>query len=204
MPLCYKIMSDLPKIPDEFLDYALRQLKQEMEKQVANINNGNLTRTDNDRIITETDGTQVVALKQIRINLEKELGKWVTDNITSEWQHIIVGCTAPSANISTPNDHCQPPHIDVSRQYTLQYLLEKSNPDQDTVFYREHGKPLRRKVGTRVLDMNKLEVIDSICAPLHTWILLDPSIIHHPRNIRGSRILLQIGLDCEPFGVLRD
>jgi len=204
VPLCYKIMSGLPKIPDEYVDYALRTLKQEIEIHGPNVDGGKLNWTGNDRLITQIDGKQVASLKQIRINLEEKMGEWVNNNITTEWRHIIVGTPVPGTNISTPDDHCQTPHTDISRQYTLQYLLEQSNPDQDTVFYQEHGKPLRRKIKTQILDMSKLTVIDSIRAPLHTWILLDPSIIHHPMNIRGSRVLLQVGLDCEPFGVLRD
>jgi hypothetical protein len=197
-------MSDLPKVPDEYVEYALQTLKYEIETHGPDVGGGILSRTGNDRIIIQPDGTKVASLKQIRINLEEKMGEWVTNNITSEWRHIIVGTPVPGTNISTPDDHCQTPHTDVSRQYTLQYLIEQSNPDQDTIFYQEHGKPLRRKIKTQILDMNKLTVVDTLRAPMYTWVLLDPSIIHHPVNIKGNRVLIQVGLDCEPFGVLRD
>jgi len=219
MTTCFKVMSELPKVPDEFVELALRTAKQKREefvpvahsepfklKEFQNPNdpimteNGQLQNPLFDRIITH-NGTQSASLRLLRFSLEEQMSDWVNDNITTEWKQIGVGTTVHSGALGDTEETMQGPHTDVTRQYTLIYVIERSNEDQFTVFYQEPGYPVRRKKNTLILDMDHLVEIDSICIPLYTWVLVDATIIHSAQNVRGNRVSIQIGLDCDVFDV---
>jgi hypothetical protein len=212
-------MSDLPKVPDEYVELALQTAKQKVKefvpvvhdapfklKEFQNLNdpmmteNGQLQNPLFDRIITH-NGKQSASLRLMRFGLEKEMSEWVNNNITTEWSQVGVGTTVHSGALGDTEEYMQGPHTDVTRQYTLIYVLERSNEDQYTVFYQEPGYPVRRKKNTLILDMDHLVEIDSICIPLHTWVLVDSTIIHSAQNVRGGRISIQIGMDSDTFNV---
>jgi hypothetical protein len=83
----------------------------------------------------------------------------------------------------------------------LIYLLEKGNEDQYTKFYQEPGQGVHRKRNVTIYDMDSLIELDSVCAPLHTWLYFNASILHSVENVLGNRISIVVGFECDPFGV---
>jgi hypothetical protein len=81
------------------------------------------------------------------------------------------------------------------------YLLLKDNDDQETVFWREDRKPLRRKRDTVQPGYQGLTKLGSIVIPLHTWVYFDTTVLHSVENIHGSRVAIHIGSDCDTMGV---
>jgi len=83
----------------------------------------------------------------------------------------------------------------------LLYLLETSNPDQDTVFWREPDKTMHRKRKTFTYDLDSLIQVDTIRIPNRQWWYLDATILHSVENVLQRRIALQISFDCDPFEI---
>ena len=83
------------------------------------------------------------------------------------------------------------------------YLIETSNPDQDTVFWQQKGKPVYRENAVFVNEdptmTHELVELERYTFPLRTWWYLDSRVVHSVENILGSRIGLQIGFWDDPF-----
>jgi len=197
MPLCYKIM-DLPKVPREYVDFALNLVKEVNDPYK---NQQNLNPQQEGRIITK-GGITYASRTNPRYSMENIMGKWVNDNITEEWSHVSVANNIPSPKTvgqGTPTIHG--PHSDQTRSYLLLYLIESTNPDQDTIFYQEPDRNLYRKRNTTILDLDTVTEIDRVRIPLYTWVYMNTSILHGVENIQGIRTALHVGFDCDPLGV---
>jgi NAD(P)-dependent dehydrogenase (short-subunit alcohol dehydrogenase family) len=100
-----------------------------------------------------------------------------------------------SVSNSTPEKDTNGAHCDLSRNYTLLYLLDSGGEDHQTVFYQEQDKPIQRSNGERCPDHSRLTIIDSIKVPLRKWVLLNATILHGVINIPKPRISIQVGLN---------
>ena len=102
-------------------------------------------------------------------------------------------------------------HIDYSRRYTLNYVIEPGGDNVITQFNQEEGMPLERlditattippPVLTSALvtkkQAQKIKVIDSVKIDTGRWILLNTKVIHEVVNIQDTRISIQISLGAE-------
>jgi len=205
MTLCYKIMDHLPNVPDEYVHLALTTVNDTI-KQHKTITDDyqdqpvSMINTIQERVFVR-NGQEIVSRYNPRYTLEPYMNAWVNDNISREWSQIGVATSVvmdQDKNSEMPS-HCF--HTDVTRSYVLFYLLESSNSDQDTVFWREPGKSLHKKRGTVPRETDHFVELDRICIPKHTWIYFDASILHSVENIQGLRTAIQISFDCDPLGV---
>jgi len=212
--LCYKVLEHLPKVPQEYVDIAI-SLAKEKSQGIAIVDENTPMTTDPtflnskepiqncliERILTR-DGEEFTSRLSPRFSIEDHMAEWVTKNINEEWAHIGVTTNIRGDSINNIGHHLiQGPHTDATRQYALIYLVETSNLDQDTVFWHQEGKSLRRKRCQTPVNLDEMIEIGRIQLPMHTWLYFDTSILHSIENVQGTRISIQVGFDCEPFGV---
>ena len=196
----YGIIMDhlnLPPVPDDLAKIVL-------ETEV------DLTKAQNPlpvRVLTE-GGKPYRSRRTPRIGLESQLGAWVTENITDKWDHVGMAKSTPVDPI--PGGHPQDnkrngPHTDCTRNFLLLYLLDRSNPDQDTVFWQEKGKPIYREHSVYVNEdptpTEELVELERVTFPLNTWCYVDSRVVHSVENILGRRTALHIGFWEDPFDV---
>lgn len=190
-------MGDLPKVPQELVDIALRTAEENSRWQDKPLLNA-----VQDRILTRA-GETYICRNNPRFSLEDAFGNWVNTNITKEWSQIGVAINQPSTKNSelTGYNTMNGPHSDLTRTYALIYLLEAFNEDQYTIFWHEQGESLHRKRNTLITELDNLKQIDSVCIPKNTWVYFDASILHSVENVQGYRTAIHISLDCDPFNV---
>ena len=208
MTLCYKIMEDLPSVPDEYIELALNTAKETVTEhrtidRVSTQGNAYpMLNTIQERIWTR-DGKETLGRANPRYTLEPYMNEWVDNNITPEYSQIGVATSiilkdSPRCDTSVV---FQGPHSDNTRSYCLFYLIESSNEDQYTVFWHERGKGLYRKRNTIIYDYDLVDEIDRIQIPLRKWVYFNTSILHSIENILGSRIAIHVSFDLDPFDV---
>jgi hypothetical protein len=193
----YKILDDLPHVPQELIDRAYAKINTELEQMPSNSDQKiDWTKITTDKIIV--DGVEKTNAPNLAYGLDEDVRDWVHKNITDrDIANIRIAATNTTAENDTNGAHC-----DLSRNYTLLYLLESGGPDHRTVFYREHGQPLWRKNGDRCNDHSKLDIVDSLQVPLRRWTLITTRVLHGVRNIPTPRISIQVGLNSvESLGV---
>jgi hypothetical protein len=201
--LFYVIMHHLPKIPQQYVDVALEKIRNaeipttesEHQKDQNPIYERNFTR----------NGVTKLSRSNPRFKLDDIMSDWVNDNITTEWKQIGVSTSIVLKGsphfVSEDLSVDQVPHTDLTRHYTLMYILSKGNEDQYTSWYQEPGYPLQRKRDVIVWESDHLEKQGSVIFPAQTWVMLNTNILHNAENVKNERIAIHIGLDVDPFGV---
>jgi hypothetical protein len=191
---------DLPKIPKEFVDLAFERAEDEI---------GDIQNPQVDRVYLK-DGKTFASRRNQRFGLEDAMADWVTENIAANWLHIgvVKSYSTTLDSDSELNNLSNGPHSDVTRNFTLFYLIEQGNPDQDTVFWQEPGKPLRREravnINNSVNDISNLKEVDRIRIPMEQWVYFDVRVLHSAENIKKSRLAIHIGFDEDPFDFFKE
>jgi hypothetical protein len=190
MTLFYKIFEDFPHVPEELIARAYAKIGSEL----STLPEDKPIRYHWDAIkqeIITVDGVEKVNAPNMGYNLDDETVEWVHKNIIDrDITNIRV-----SVSNSTPEKDTNGAHCDLSRNYTLLYLLDSGGEDHQTVFYQEQDKPIQRSNGERCPDHSRLTIIDSIKVPLRKWVLLNATILHGVINIPKPRISIQVGLN---------
>lgn len=163
----------LPEVPDHLLDYDFSQTDYNISSDIELTKNGHVFR----------GGTY------LRNPIGKELSDWIQNNIIREWGNVGFSCT------SSP---CMGPHMDRTRFYTLQYVIDTGGPAVDTVFYEANTERLEIEPRLRFKSYDDLFETARFRATNHSWWLIDGRQIHSVENIQTTRILLQIGLMRNP------
>lgn len=185
-------MPQLPPVPEQFIQQALQRAANLDGEEQSRHHDG--SGQDYRREVIRNQTVEVVR-NNIRIAIGPEIEQWVHDHISEE-------TTGVGVSTSIGNTSClQSPHTDGTRSYVLIYLIDLSNEDQDTVFWHEPGRALRRKRLTNSYDLDRLNQIDSVRIPLRQWCYLDATILHSIENIQQRRIAIQVSFDCDPFDV---
>ena len=197
MITCYKMLDNLPKVPQQYVDYALGIISGVTDPYATHTN----PNPEKQGRLLSKGGKLYKSRGNPRYSLEDQMSEWVTKNISPEWLTISVGNNSPSPGTNPEESTIHGPHTDQSRAYALIYLLEKGNEDQYTKFYQEPGQGVHRKRNVTIYDMDSLIELDSVCAPLHTWLYLNASILHSVENVLGNRISIVVGFECDPLGV---
>ena len=199
----YTYLDHLPQLPDELVKLALEQAEHfrnapQDEKKSMDYNSRNPP--DPSRPRFKKKGDEILFFRpQPRIDISNLIGDWVNQNISKEWQSILVAQNLNAFQNSFA--HSSVLHTDQNRSYLLLYLLYKSNPVQETVFFQEHGRPLHRKRYTMVDDYAKIKEVCRVNYPLHRWVFMDSTIIHDIEFVEENRIAIHVGFDIDPFGV---
>ena len=178
----YKVLPDLPKIPEDML-HKLLEIAEDDAKFLADAK-----RTSDfwpqDKQITG----QIRSNPKIR--LDQSFWDWCTANIASGFTECSVKKTV------WEGDHFWP-HTDRTRNYALLYLLAAGGPDHKTVFYKTAADEIPEP-GTVWPEYEGLIEVDSIQIPLYTWTLLDARYPHSIENIPNGRISFQLGFNAIP------
>jgi hypothetical protein len=143
------------------------------------------------RVLHHPSGDSVSAFTNI-VFFDHELTNWAKENVTPNTKDMRYSFTAPGKPRLGP-------HVDLTRKYTLIYLVESGGDAPKTVFYKEKDQEmLIRPLGYHVDDYNKLEEIISIVIPLKRWTIINSGILHSVENINQGRKSYQISLDNLP------
>jgi len=189
MTSCYKTMSDLPLIPEDLVQACMNRAHSDTNDNATNIHAYTV------RTLVKNKKS-FPSIKVPRYDVSDILKDWISTNITNQWRNIGIATTIFDG---TSNIHGA--HADGTRRYSLMYLLEVSNPDQYTKFYQEQGYPLYREPYATPLDLDKLDVLETVIVQPRTWAYLNVRILHGVENIQGRRTSIQVDLDQDPFGV---
>jgi hypothetical protein len=184
--MMYKLLYKLPNVPDEFINAAWKYCGMNSDGEI--VNNFETTLRGHGRELYK-DG---VLIGKSSANLRKKFSdsfeQWARENITPNFNDYGINFTESGMNYSGP-------HYDISRNYTLIYLLKNGGPDAVTRFYKLKDPSYKNKDNNNHYDdYNKLELIDEIKIPLYTWCIIDSKVIHSVDNISEGRIGIQISL----------
>jgi hypothetical protein len=185
-------MPELKSVPDQLIAQALERASRLDGEEQSRHHDGRSV--EYRREILRNNRPEIVR-NNVRVRIGSEIEQWVYDNISKEFASVGV-----STSLGQQSD-LQSPHTDGTRSYVLIYLIDSSNPDQDTVFWHEPGESLHRKRLTVSYNLDNLQRIDSVRIPLQQWCFLDATVLHSIENIQGCRIAIQVSFDCDPFGV---
>jgi hypothetical protein len=197
MTICYKFMLDLPALPEPLVMRALKFSRDNNKVQshsgIANDTIGGNPYAYRREVLRNLVST--VSRSHVRFAVDEKIEKWVHNNISQQ---------ASSVGLSTSvgdQSHFNSAHTDVLRSFVLIYLLDVSNTDQDTVFWREPEQSLHRDRAVTPYDLDRLIRVDSVRIPLKTWCYLDSRILHSVENIQHSRVALQVSFDQDSFKI---
>jgi hypothetical protein len=186
----YKLLPQLPQVPQELVKLSLSHIVGEQNYQ----HDPSRQQIDWDmmkRLKILVDGREKQHLPALAWHLDDVIKHWVYNNITDiDVAHVRVSTMIPDDD----NDTCGA-HRDRARDYALLYVVEDGGNETMTEFYREQGFPLEREKGYRTYDNDKLIKLDAIHIPLHTWCLLNVKVLHGVRYMKSRRVSIQVGLD---------
>lgn len=199
MTFLYKELDFLPKIPQHFIDRALKKLEQEDNSPAAaykskELNNGVWFRP----LDVNGDGKTVKSRSNIFFPWEDaEFEQWVRENITVNYKKILLGISYPGedASITTP------PHTDLHRAWNMLYLISSTNEDQTTCFWQEEGHDVVRPLATFKSDFKNLNKIGEVQFKRDTWNALSTCVLHSVHNVTGGlhgRMAIHLSLYEDP------
>jgi hypothetical protein len=196
----WKELKDIPAIPqhlyDEAMDIALNE-------EQAIPQTGELYKELSPKIwfreIKDIDGRTVRGRPNIKFPLSAEFNEWIKENVceTHDGSFVNVAYQNKEGDGTTA-----PIHTDMSRDWVLIYLLEKSNEDQYTMFWKQNDKPTIRDRSTFLNDWDDCEKIGEVCFDTGKWYLMNARVLHSIHNILGDRrgrLAIQVKVDGDPL-----
>jgi hypothetical protein len=183
----YKFL-DYPHIPDELVEQSLSQLYSKELFQMPQNDmqiNWNHART----VEIHTDGVVKKNAPTISWDLQGDIVNWFKTNISEKFANLRVSTTEPDGF----NKDTQAAHRDLSRNYTLMYIIDCGGDAVRTAWYVENGKPVIRERGERCDDHRKLELLAEVIIPERTWCLVNATILHAVHNFVRPRRAIQAG-----------
>lgn len=178
----YVVLKNLPPVPQHFVDAAL-DLKQfvDTDRPEDNLDDWYKSR----KLII--DGREEPVTYQTRLDINREFYDWVHENIHPE---------GFDCGVSFTNGRLgrhQGPHTDLTRDFTLLYLVEPGGANTATYFYEEEGKPIVRTRRQDVCnDFSKLRVLERVQFPLGQWVMLNAMVLHGVQDIETVRVSFQV------------
>jgi len=126
------------------------------------------------------------------IFLDEDSYTWARENISKEIVDIRIFA-------STPGRFLTGPHTDMTRWYTLQYLMKTGGKHHRTAYYKEKAhSDIEYPSRYSVTEYSKLEQLCSMEIPTDCWVLLNAHVLHSVEFIEEGRISLQINLNDIP------
>lgn len=194
----YSIL-DLPAPPKSIIDAAMNTL--EDVARGVKVNNFHpkpgYTKYQH-REIVRTDGSKFKTAGTHRYWISEEFDDWVREYFQQEPTNCgisIYDSVGPSLA----------PHVDTSRNYTIQYLLDLGGDNVDIVWYKEKDKPVLRPdlrsnydPNVTINDYSRVEEIDRARLALNSWVCLNAAVLHSVENVKTPRIALQISRETPP------
>lgn len=192
----FEELSFLPTLPKNLVDEAMEIA---LDEDRAIPQTGELYKELSPKIwfreIKDIDGNIVRGRPNIKFKLSDEFDTWVKENVCEyhDGSYVNVAYQNQEKNGTTA-----PIHTDMSRDYVLIYVLEMSNPDQYTKFWRERDKPIERPRSTFLNDWDNSDFLGEACFKLNTWYLMKTTVLHSVHNILGDRrgrLSIQVKVD---------
>lgn len=181
----YKILEDLPKVPDEFVEHALYRLENPTEDITPN-------RLRPEYIVRQLhkDGQLTTSTRTFRYDMNDEFKQWVRENIVPEWTETTVSKTPASIG---PHMGA---HTDKSNNFRLMYVLQPGGENCRTVWYQEKGQPFYRpgRLWLNIDDFDQLIEKDYVVMPAGKWVLMSTQHLHSVENIESDRIAIHVAL----------
>jgi hypothetical protein len=119
--------------------------------------------------------------------------QWIIENISDDFVDAGVNYTFVVDKPDGLSAYSTGAHTDITRDYTLIYLIQTGGDAPPTVFWQEDGQELIRPPKTQGTDLNKLKFVDSVTIPLNTWCIIDSRILHSVENLTSTRVAIQVG-----------
>ena len=172
--LFYKIIDDLPQIPENLLQ------------------NGEFAHSSVEFKLTNgyirDDGRTIGAARKTG-SILPNLTFWIHNNIIKLNEKRFV-CYREV--MTDKNQNFYPPHIDIKRDFVLLYNV--TNSGGDIVYWQEKGEPIYRdnSPGIQIKDYRKLNELCRFKSPHKKWYMLNNKIIHSVENIKEVRKNIQI------------
>lgn len=116
---------------------------------------------------------------------------WIRTNIIPEWGEI-------TWKISTAPRHGA--HVDLSRRWVLQFLIDAGGDDVPTIFYEPTSQKFKfeGQCHHHVNDYTYLQETHRFVCPPRSWMILNATNIHSVENITGERRFLSVSLATFP------
>lgn len=195
-----KKLDFLPKLPQKFFDEAMNIA---LDENSSVPSTGELYKELSPKIwfreIKDIDGKIVRGRPNIKFPLSEDFNNWVRENICATHDGSFVNVAYQN---NEGNGTTAPIHTDMSRDWVLIYLLETSNPDQYTKFWKENDKDVERPRSTFLNDWDNCTEIGEVCYEVGNWYLMKTTVLHSIHNIKGDRrgrISIQIKVDDDPL-----
>ena len=195
-----KKLEFLPKLPKNLVEQAMSIA---LDESKAIPSTGELYKELSPKIwfreIKDIDGKIYKGRPNIKFPLNNEFNDWVRANICAHHDGCVVNVVYQNAE---GNGTTAPIHTDMSRDWVLIYLLESSNPDQYTKFWKENDKPVERPRSTFLNNWDNCVEIGEVCFEVGSWYLMKTTVLHSIHNIKGNRrgrISIQVKVDNNPL-----
>jgi hypothetical protein len=192
MTFLYCVLPDLPTVPDIFIQEAY---KKDLKNKLKSF--GHLDKIFDSNYINRSvvkDGQTYTSRFQHKYNFDEDLGKKF-----HEWCHssLHYDCYHCGVVYNQGTDPYHGPHVDMSRNFVLFYLLESGGVNATTSWWQRPGFPaeLDEEIyGKMTANYHELTLIDQLIIPRHTWILFNVRVIHSLENVTKERMSLQCSL----------
>jgi hypothetical protein len=197
----FKELDFLPKLPSHICDTAIIVANQKQYDISEGMHNEDLGYGKNVwfRRITDLDGSVKSGRPNIRYPLDEASNSWISENICKHQSGSYVNINYQNSN---RDGTTTPLHTDLKRDYVLIYLIQSSNEDQYTKFWKENGKPLLRDRGVFPNNWDNCEEICEAKFEYNKWYLMRTNILHSIHNILGNsdaRISIHVELKDNPI-----
>jgi hypothetical protein len=190
----YLILDALPKVPQNFVDLALDLAAKGKEDNYTQDRFHRQSYSDR-KLIRNGE------IKNTKVGYGHFLGKdwesWVRSNIIPEFQDTGVRVAVGE------NTDLHGPHCDAPMKWKFWYLLDTGGDQATTQFYLEKNHQAVRlgSDGPDTIlfqnDYSKLELIEEVKLPLHTWLLFNTTVLHGVVGVTGPRTYLTVNVDPE-------
>jgi len=190
---------DLPHPSQEIIDQAYRAL--ELREKIGFYNPDLHSLPGHDeyrtRVVKYKDGSPAASTASYRYWISDEFDDWVREHAQQDPK----GC---GINVFE-NGILVAPHVDASRLYNIQYVLETGGDEVDTVWYREKGREIERpdlrgnfNLSDTIDDYSRVEEIDRVRIPVGKWISLNVGILHAVENMQSRRVAIHLSSQVAP------
>lgn len=179
----YKILPDLPQIPEELLN---QNLKSDRVKHIPQIPNFEGFKRDDGKTVSP------------------KINGWLTPLNVEQWVNENIGPTNRGLfyrEVEVDDEkNFYPPHIDVNRKFILLYNIVDSGGD--FCFWQEGDLQITRSMLTRAMcfDYSKMKLLATFRVPPKTWYMINTQVLHSVENLTGVRKNIQF--NCEPWDPL--
>jgi hypothetical protein len=190
---------DLPPLPQSIIDQAYLSLEKKEKIGFYNTSLHELPghKEYRNRVVKFKDGTDIESVESYRYWISDEFDDWVKTHAQQDPRGCGINIFSGGALVA--------PHVDASRFYNIQYILETGGDNVETVWYREKGKDVLRpdlkgnfNLKDTIDDYSRVEEIDRVQFPVGKWVCLNVGILHAVENMQGPRVAIHLSRQTAP------